>query len=207
MKKFLIKSCSLAVIVSVSCGFGDSMLCQASFKEATCKPCNASKPSNVKQELKGQEAVVQQPSVYKKSEGPMDHQLMYTSGEGAMTLTELLKDKKAVLLDFYATWCGPCMQEMPALQKKSQILMPQGVEVVGINIDRNDRAKAEKLRKDRAIDFHWVMDSEDEAHSKHFDVTSVPRMVLLSQSGEVLFNGHPQDAKLQEALKKLGVSL
>lgn len=200
MKKFLIKSCSLAAVISFGCGifcFGDGV---------TCKSCNASKPSNVKQEPKKPEVAVQ-PSASTKSEGPMGHQLMYTSGDKTVTLAELVKDKKAVLLDFYATWCGPCMKEMPALQKKSQILLPQGVDVVGINIDRDDRTKAEKLRQDRAIDFHWVMDSEDEPHSKYYDVTTVPRMVLLSQSGEVLFNGHPQDAKLQEALKKLGVSL
>lgn len=137
----------------------------------------------------------------------MEQPLMHTSGNGGTTLAELVKDKKGLLLDFYASWCGPCMRELPALIQKAEKLRPQGIEVVGINVDQNDGAKAEKLRQEKKIDFHWVIEGDDQFYSKQFDVQGIPRIVLLSQTGEVLFNGHPHDDKLVEALKKLGASL
>lgn len=136
----------------------------------------------------------------------MEHKLKHTSGNGEVSLEELIKDKKAVLLDFYTTWCGPCKRLMPELKKTSEKLAPQGVSVVGINVDRN-LAGAEGIKKQTGIEFPWLVEGADETHSKHFNVDSYPRTVLLSQDGEVLFNGHPQDAKLKDALNKLGVSL
>lgn len=193
MKKCLIKSCGLVAVLS----FGCSVLSFGA--DVVNKSCKA--PS---QAMKKGQPLVQEVNL-PKMENPMERQLAYTSGNGTLTLAELLKEKKAVLLDFYATWCGPCMRELPQLQEKSRILKPHGIDVVGINVDMNDLTKAEKMRKERGIDFHWVMDQG--AYSDHFKVEGIPTMVLLSQTGEVLFNGHPQDDKLKEALKKLGVSL
>lgn len=141
-----------------------------------------------------------------KNAALMERELKYTSGDGAVSLAQLIKDKKAVLLDFYTTWCGPCKDLMPELRETSEKLAPQGVSVVGINVDRNEK-KAEGLRKANGINFPWLVEADDEMHSKHFQVNSYPRTVLLSQEGEVLFNGHPKDPVLQDALRKLGVSL
>lgn len=162
--------------------------------------------------------IAQAPVVQKKEESSktqakvafknpvMEHKLNHTSGDGSISLEELIKDKKAVLLDFYTTWCGPCKQLMPELKKTSDKLAPQGVSVVGVNVDRN-LAGAEGIKKQNGINFPWLVEGADETHSKHFKVDSYPRTVLLSQDGEVLFNGHPQDPSLKTALSKLGVSL
>lgn len=133
---------------------------------------------------------------------PLDVELPLTSG-GTTTLADLVKGKKAVLLDFWATFCGPCMSMMPELKERASVLQPQGVAVVGVNTD--NLKKAEKVRLSKGIEFPWVKEPESMIYSRMFRIDSIPRAILVSADGEVLFNGHPQDAALQRKLVSLGI--
>lgn len=207
MGKNFVKIAILSILLNLN------VLCFGSNGIApTASTCNTNWASEGKTVVNAQsitqqnEASKAQAKIAFKNPAIMEHKLKHTSGDGAVSLEELIKDKKAVLLDFYTTWCGPCKQLMPELKKTSEKLAPQGVSVVGINVDRNVSG-AEGIKKRNGIDFPWLVEGTDEKHSKHFNVDSYPRTVLLSQDGEVLFNGHPQDEKLKLALSKLGVSL
>lgn len=201
MKKTLIKSAALYAILSLNvlC-FGNLTVGHDSVDEGNVAIAST-QPLNQKSETSKS-----QTKVAFKNAALMEHKLKHTSGDGSVSLEELIKDKKAVLLDFYTTWCGPCKQLMPELKKTSEKLGPQGVSVVGINVDRN-LPGAEVIKKQAGIEFPWLVEGTDEMHSKHFNVDRYPTTILLSQDGEVLFKGHPQDAKLKAALSKLGVSL
>lgn len=156
--------------------------------------------------------MIQQAKAAKPATVPFDVQLELTSG-GTITLANLMQEKKAILIDFWATWCGPCIQSLPGLKHKAEILAPQGVAVVAINIDREDdknklKAKAEKIRVERKITFPWLIDSHKDPYVDYFDFNSVPRAILISSEGKVLFNGHPEDTEgLGMALNKIGVKL
>lgn len=54
-----------------------------------------------------------------------------------MKVDELVKDKKLVLLDFFATWCGPCMTMMPVLDDISSRFKSAELEVIKIDVDLN----------------------------------------------------------------------
>ncbi|HEY1051979.1 MAG TPA: TlpA disulfide reductase family protein [Prosthecobacter sp.] len=127
-----------------------------------------------------------------------------TSAGEATTLHDQLGGKKALLLDFWATFCAPCIQLMPALKKKSEVLSKHGVVVAGMNRDDdNAEAKAEKFRKEMNTTMPWLVEPADRPYTKAFDAEVMPRMVLLSAEGKVLFNGHPEDPELWTALKKI----
>lgn len=137
---------------------------------------------------------------------PLDMEIRDLHGE-VMTLQHLISDHKAVLLDFWASWCGPCMRLMPELQKRSENLSEQGIFVAAVNTD--DEAPLEKARQtkeEKEMDMPWLVEAEGMPLSKALIVTSIPRMVLISPKGEVLFSGHPMDEKLDTALLKLGVT-
>lgn len=134
---------------------------------------------------------------------PLDIELEYTT-EGKTTLAELLKDKKAVLIDFWATWCGPCIAYMPHLKQQAQVLIPQGVGVIGMNID--SKSGAERIRKAKNIDFTWLHASKP-GYQKMLNIEYVPHVALVSSEGKVLYTGHPESAELEKALSSLGVKL
>lgn len=127
-----------------------------------------------------------------------------TSMGEATTLHDQLGGKKALLLDFWASWCGPCMNLMPALRKKAEKLSAHGVIVAAMNKDdENAESIAERIRKEQNATLPWLVEPTDRPYSKAFEIDSIPRMILLSPEGRVLFNGHPEDPGLWTALKKI----
>lgn len=123
------------------------------------------------------------------------------------TLTEVLGKNKAVLLDFWASWCGPCMQLMPELKKKAAHLAKHGVVVAGMNTE-SDPSIAEKVRKEKEMkNVVWLVEPAEKPFSELLDISSIPRMVLLNPEGKVLFNGHPTDPALWAALKNVDATI
>ncbi len=135
----------------------------------------------------------------------IDLQLVIAMSNGeTTTLADQMAGKKAVLLDFWASWCGPCMQLMPELKKKAEQLSQHGIVVAGMNKDdEKAEAVAEKVRSEQEIEFPWLIEPADRPFSKLLEIDSIPRMILISPDGKVLYNGHPQDPGLWSALQKI----
>ena len=138
----------------------------------------------------------------------MDLKLPITNSKAeATTLGDVLGKNKAVLLDFWASWCGPCMNLMPELRKKAEYLGQHGIVVAGMNTE-SDEAIADKVRAEKGMkDVTWLVEPKARPFSDVLEINSIPRMILVSREGKVLFNGHPQDASLWSALKKLDASI
>ena len=133
---------------------------------------------------------------------PMDLEIQTSAGKKT-TLGDLAKGKKGVLLDFWASWCGPCMSLMPELEKKAKKLGPKGILVAGMNTE--NAGKAESVRKKRKITFSWLVEPDGRPLSQMLKIKSIPRMILVTPDGKVLFNGHPMDDELISSLADLGV--
>lgn len=92
---------------------------------------------------------------------------------------------QVVLINFWASWCGPCRQEMPhldSIQKKYQDL---GFTVFGVNVEK-DRAMADKILRDIPVSFPILFDTENEV-SQVYDVDAMPATVLVDRNGEIRF--------------------
>jgi thiol-disulfide isomerase/thioredoxin len=90
---------------------------------------------------------------------------------------------KLVILDFWATWCGPCRQAMPALQKLNEKYGKKGVVIVGINTwESGDPAR---FMKDNGFSFLLLLDGNEVAKSYH--VSGLPTLYIISADGKILF--------------------
>ncbi|GAA5146903.1 hypothetical protein GCM10023213_40750 [Prosthecobacter algae] len=135
----------------------------------------------------------------------VDLSLVINTHDGeATTLADQLGDKKALLVDFWASWCGPCMKLMPELKKKAELLSKHGIVVAGMNKDdQNAPAVTAKVREEQEITFPWLIEPAERPFTKQLEIESIPRMILIAPGGQVLFNGHPQDPALWVALQKI----
>ncbi|MBC2606951.1 TlpA family protein disulfide reductase [Pelagicoccus albus] len=139
---------------------------------------------------------------------PMDMVLANVEGD-SKTIAEWMGDDKAMLVDFWASWCGPCIRLMPKLKEKQSSLSEQGIFVAGVNTDRNEQLEsAVKVREREEMEsVPWLLDRNGGDLSGLLMVDSIPRMVLIDRDGSVLYNGHPSDPSLGDALAQLGVEL
>lgn len=95
---------------------------------------------------------------------------------------------KVVLVDFWATWCGPCVAEIPNVKSLYDKYHDQGFEVVGISLDQN-RVILERFVQDR--DLPWTIlhdESSGGQHpaAEHYGIMAIPAMFLVGRDGKVL---------------------
>jgi peroxiredoxin len=89
---------------------------------------------------------------------------------------------KVVLLNFWATWCGPCEQEMPAMQRVYARLAPRGLEIVAISED-DDTSAVEKFRARLALGFPIALDAGRAVAQQRYQTFRYPESFLVDRAG------------------------
>jgi peroxiredoxin len=92
---------------------------------------------------------------------------------------------QVVLVNFWASWCGPCKVEMPHLNKLHEKYRASGVTLLGVNIDDDARHGAATAAK-WGVKFPVLLDA-DKRVTKLYDLGSMPATVLIDRDGKVRF--------------------
>jgi peroxiredoxin len=120
-----------------------------------------------------------------------------------VALSEVVKANKVVLLDFWASWCGPCMREVPHLMKAYGDFHEKGFEIYGVSLDGD---KESWMNAVQSNNFMWVNvlslpDSEAKAAEK-YGVSTIPSNFLIdSATGKIIAKNLRGEA-LEEELAK-----
>ncbi len=108
---------------------------------------------------------------------------------------------KVVLVDFWATWCGPCRAAMPQVKELYEQLREQGFDIVGVNLDKDQEQLAKYLDENEIAWTNLVGDEATEI-AKKYGVTAIPTMILVDREGTVVAAGNKLDT-LKPALDRL----
>lgn len=92
---------------------------------------------------------------------------------------------QVVLVNFWATWCGPCREEMPQLNRLYDKYKGAGLVMLGVNVDE-DPAKAAAVAAKLGVRFPVLLDSTKQV-SGRYDLTAMPSTVLIDRDGKVRF--------------------
>jgi len=92
---------------------------------------------------------------------------------------------QVVLVNFWATWCGPCKQEMPHLNRLYDKYRASGFVLLGVNVDEDPRQAAGTASK---LGMHFpVLFDADKSVSRLYDLQSMPATVLIDRDGRVRY--------------------
>lgn len=92
---------------------------------------------------------------------------------------------QVVMINFWATWCAPCREEMPELNKLHARFQPSGFTLLGVNLDEDSR-QAAGLATQLGLKFPVLFDA-DKRVSRLYDLATMPSTVLLDRDGKVRF--------------------
>jgi peroxiredoxin len=104
-------------------------------------------------------------------------------GGDKVSLTQL--KGKVVMLNFWASWCGPCRQEMPLLEQMHKRYSALGFTLVGVNVDANSKDAEDWLSK-TPVSFPVLFDRESKV-SAMYDVKAMPSTVFIDRKGNVRY--------------------
>ena len=114
-----------------------------------------------------------------------DFALKSSTGEN-LRLSEYRGD--VVMINFWATWCGPCRQEMPLLDELYTRYERVGFSLLGVNID-DDSRRAMQMIEDLGVSFPVLFDARKEV-SELYEVEAMPVTVLVDREGNVRYVHH-----------------
>lgn len=130
---------------------------------------------------------------------------MNTPDGKPMKLSDYAGKGKLVLVDFWASWCGPCRREMPNVVKAYEKYKDKGFEIVGVSLDRDAKSWKQSLEK---LNMTWPQMSDlkywNSEGAQMYVVRSIPHTMLIDGDGTIIARGLHGDeliAKIAEVLK------
>ena len=110
---------------------------------------------------------------------------------------------KTVLLNFWATWCPPCLAELPSLSEIAKKYKEQGLKVVAISCDSPDELeKIKKMNQENGYEFEILLDPQISVPNK-YGVTGFPESFFIGHKGQYLdFNDPESKQKVQRIISE-----
>ena len=125
-------------------------------------------------------------------------------GKPMSALAEISKNKVTVI-DFWASWCGPCRAEMPNMVKMYDEYKDKGLGILGVSLD-SKRSDWEGASKSLGVKWPQMSDLKgwDNAAARMFNIQSIPQTIVVDSNGKILkkgLRGEELEAFVAELLK------
>lgn len=131
-----------------------------------------------------------------------DIELVNAEGE-KVKLSEYVPEGKYVMLEFWASWCGPCRGEIPHLREVYKEYKDKGFEIVSISIDRDDKAWKKAMKEENMV---WTQLNDPGEFNGPvtlvYNVLGVPTCILLDRGGHI-FRTNMRGAQLDAVLEEI----
>ena len=129
--------------------------------------------------------------------------VMQTPEGKTIKVSDYVSKNKYTLIDFWASWCGPCLREMPNVVKAYTNYHDKGLEIVGVSLDNKKDAWVNAIKKQN-MPWPHISDLKgwECAGAAAYNVKAIPANVLISQDGKIIAKDLREEA-LQEKLAEL----
>ncbi len=115
---------------------------------------------------------------------------------------EVVGKHKLTIIDFWASWCGPCMQEMPHLVQLYELYEPKGLGILGVSLDNEKSEWTDAIKKTGSKWTHISELTSDSKIARLFGVTAIPFTLVVDQEGTILASGHLTGTALEDVIRQ-----
>lgn len=121
------------------------------------------------------------------------------SARGNEIILSDFRNKEYVLLDFWASWCGPCLKQIPQIKKLQSTFADRGLRIIGISSDRNEKDWRDAINQHQLDAWEQILelsDLNDNYFAKSSDIMSkynvkgIPHCFLIDKEGKILLECH-----------------
>lgn len=147
----------------------------------------------------------QEPASYVPPEFPRPAPNFSVTGLNGETAALENYKGKIVLLDFWATWCKPCVQTMPSLQKLHGRFSTKNFSVLGISIDERGEKKVKDFVKKHRLTYPIFLDAKTNPAWESYNVKVIPAMFLIDANGQIVqqWTGEPDFKEVEQMVENL----
>ncbi len=118
-----------------------------------------------------------------------------------VSLSEVVKNNKLVMLDFWASWCAPCLQAMPEIAGIYKEYREKGLEIIGISSDENVERWKNAIQK-QGMNWLQIRSAGEDRIGRDYSVKFIPYVILIGQDGKIVARRLDGD-ELREKIKEM----
>ena len=114
--------------------------------------------------------------------------------------------KHIYLVEFWATWCGPCRVSIPHLNGLYEKYKDRGVKIVGLTDEDADMVKAFVKGQGDQMTYPVAIDENDKAFDQYFGafgLDGIPHVFVIDKKGKIAWHGHPMDPVLEQKVEEM----
>ena len=120
------------------------------------------------------------------SEGCMFKDFAGADPSGRLSrLSDFVGKGKYVLVDFWASWCGPCKQEIPMIKEMYETYGPKGLTVLGVAVWDKDNSSSRRTMEEYGMKWNQIFAGEDTTPTDLYGIAGIPRIMLFAPDGTI----------------------
>ena len=113
-----------------------------------------------------------------------------------VSLSDFVGKGKYTLVDFWASWCGPCMRSMPGMKNLWDTYHAKGLDIVGVAVWDGDNSKSVERIAEKGMSWPQIFVGEDKTPTDVYGILGIPHVILVDPEGNVVERGIPNEEEL-----------
>ena len=119
-----------------------------------------------------------------------------------VSLSDFVGKSKLTLVDFWASWCGPCMRSMPAMAELWKNWHKKGLDMVGVAVWDGDNSASRKRIEEKRMVWPQIFVGDDKTATDIYGISGIPHVIIIDAEGTILYRDVPDEEVIKALVEE-----